>query len=57
MTEFIIWGLAGFLIMLFAGIILGFVGASVYDAWYQRKYATWIALQEDHNRPQRPVAK
>jgi len=57
MIEFILWMLVGFVILIFAGIILGFVGASVYDAWYQRKYAVWIALQEDHNQPRRPVAK
>ena len=48
--------LGGIALVIFTGVIVGFVGASVYDAWYQHKYRTWIALQ-DSDKPQLPAAK
>ena len=41
---------------IFGMIIIGFLCASIYDAWYQRKYEAWLILQDD-NKPPRPVAK
>ena len=57
MIQTIVWGLGIFVMLVFAGFLLGWLGASLYDAWYQRKYGAWIALQDDHNQPNRPVAK
>ena len=53
----LVWILGGLSAIIFVAVILGAVGAGIYDAWYQRKYAVWLALQEDHNRPKRPLAK
>lgn len=57
MINILLWSIAGFLAL---GLVLfwgGLIYASIYDAWYQRKYAAWIALQEDHNQIQHPMAK
>ena len=56
MIETIMWLIVIAVLSIFAFVIIGFTYASIYDAWYRRKYGAWIVLQED-NKPQRPAAK
>jgi hypothetical protein len=43
--------------LLFGGIFMALIYATVYDFWYSRKYKTWILLQQDHTKTRRPAAK
>jgi Trk-type K+ transport system membrane component len=49
MIETMLWTMVIGIVIGFLFIIGGLVYATIYDAWYRRKYATWIALQEDEN--------
>jgi hypothetical protein len=46
MINFVIWALAIIVTSVFSLIFIGGLYAAIYDWWYQRKYATWIALQD-----------
>lgn len=43
--------------VIFGSIFIAFIGAGIYDLWYQRRYRAFIELQTDHTKPRRPAAK
>lgn len=57
MIETIMWLIVIAVLSIFAFVIIGFAYASIYDAWYRRKYGAWIVLQENHNSQKRSAAK
>ena len=56
MINTILWTMVIGVVSVFLFIIGGLVYATIYDAWYRRKYEAWIVLQQD-NKPPKFVAK
>lgn len=52
-----VWIMFGLMFFMLAAFIVGMIVASIMDWRYQKKYGPWIALQHDHTRPKRPLAK
>lgn len=40
---------AGVACLMFGSIFIAFVGAGIYDLWYQRRYRAFIELQKEYN--------
>ena len=60
MNDFIFWSLvivAGFMLTVIVMVVSEIIYAFIWDWNFRRKYGAWLALQDDYNKPKRPLAK